>query len=114
MEYLAAAYLVEPEVHTGQIPALLGVHANGRLPTARVGVAAWLAALKPTLINQLITDNALMFASSAAVTELPSDEARAAVVAGVLAAAVHEDASPDWTVTRSALVHSGLSDQLCA
>jgi hypothetical protein len=112
MEYLAAAYLVEREVHTGQIPALLGVHANGRLPIARVGVAAWLAALKPTLINKLIADNALMFASSAAVTELPSDEARAAVVAGVLAAAVHEDASPDWTVTRSALVHSGLSDQL--
>jgi hypothetical protein len=42
MEYLAAAYLVEREVHTGQIPALLGVHANGRLPIARVGVAAWL------------------------------------------------------------------------
>jgi hypothetical protein len=114
VEYLAAAYLVERRVRAGQVPVLLGVHANGRLPTARVGVAAWLAALEPTLINRLITDNALMFASAAAVTELPSDEARTAVVAGLLTAATTGDAEPAWSLDRSALIHPGLGDQLAA
>jgi len=113
VEYLAAAYLLTRGVHAGQVPVLLGAHANGVLPTARLGVAAWLAALEPALIDRLITDNALMFASSA-VTELPSDEARAAVVAGLLAAAATGDASPDCSLNQSALINPGLAGQLAA
>ncbi|HEX5405109.1 MAG TPA: toll/interleukin-1 receptor domain-containing protein [Pseudonocardiaceae bacterium] len=112
MEYLAAAYLVERRVHADRVPELLGVPASGRLPTARIGVAAWLAALRPSLIDRLLVDNAVMFAASAAVTELPSDDARAAVVAAVLAAAAGDEESVEWSVDPSALVHSGLDEQL--
>lgn len=112
LEYLAAAYLVERGNRAGQIPVLLGVHANGLLPTERIGVASWLAALAPDLVVRLFTDNAAMFASTAAVVELPSDEARAALVRGLLEAAAREDAEPDWRLERAGLVHAGLTEQL--
>ncbi|MEU4667507.1 hypothetical protein AB0F91_05930 [Amycolatopsis sp. NPDC023774] len=112
LEYLAAAYLVERGIRAGQVPVLLGVHANGVLPTARIGVASWLAALAPDLVARLFTDNAAMFASTAAVVELPSDEARAALVKGLLEAAARDDAEPDWRLDRAGLLHSGLTEQL--
>lgn len=112
LEYLAAAYLVERGIRAGQIPVLLGVHPNGLLPTARVGVASWLAALAPDLVIRLFTDNAAMFASVSAVVELPSDEARAALVRGLLEAAGRDDAEPDWRLDRAGLVHAGLAEQL--
>ncbi|WP_235783455.1 hypothetical protein [Amycolatopsis orientalis] len=112
LEYLAATYLVERGIKVAQIPALLGVHANGLLPTARIGVASWLAALAPDLVVQLFTDNAATFASSAAVVELPSDEARAALVKGLLEAAARDDAKPDWRLDRTGLLHAGLTEQL--
>ncbi|WP_254897368.1 hypothetical protein [Amycolatopsis sp. Hca4] len=112
LEYLAAAYLVERGIRAGQIPVLLGVHANGVLPNARIGVASWLAALAPDLVARLFTDNAAMFASTAAVVELPSDEARAALVKGLLEAAAQDDAEPDWRLDRAGLLHAGLTEQL--
>jgi hypothetical protein len=112
LEYLAAAYLVERGVRAGQVPVLLGVHANGLLPAARIGVASWLAALAPELVVRLFAENATMFASAAAVIELPSDEARAALVQGLLEAATREDAEPDWRLDRTGLIHAGLADQL--
>ncbi|ADJ47564.1 hypothetical protein AMES_5739 [Amycolatopsis mediterranei S699] len=112
LEYLAAAYLVQRGIRAGQIPVLLGVHVNGLLPTPRIGVASWLAALAPDLVAQLFIDNAAMFASAAAVVELPSDEARAALVKGLLEAAARDDAEPDWRLDRTGLLHAGLTEQL--
>ncbi|VVJ21482.1 Uncharacterised protein [Amycolatopsis camponoti] len=112
LEYLAAAYLVERGIRAGQIPVLLGVHANGLLPTARIGIASWLAALAPDLVAGLIAGNAAMFASTAAVVELPSDEVRAAVVKGLLEAAARDDVEPDWRLDRAGLLHAGLAEQL--
>jgi hypothetical protein len=108
-EYLAAAYLVRRGVSEVQVPALLGVHSNGLLPTERIGVAAWLAALRPALVKDLLAANAPMFASSP--VELPSDRARAALVGGLLDAAA-DDVGPDWGVDVGALAHIGLVDIL--
>lgn len=88
------------------------MHANGLLPTARIGVASRLAALAPDLVERLFTDNAAMFASTATVAELPSDEARVALVKGLLEAAAREDAEPDWRLERTGLILAGLSEHL--
>ena len=112
VEYLTAAYLVERKLQRGQVPALLGVHSNGLVPTSRVGVAAWIGALQPGLIEELIHANALMFASAGAVTELPSDAVRAAVVAALLDHAASGKIDPDWSVDPALLVHDSLEAQL--
>jgi len=107
-EYLAAAYLVDRGVAREQVDALLAVSRSGVLPTARIGVAAWLAALRPELVEPLIGRNAAAFAESAAIAELPSDRARAAVVAGLLEAAAAEELRPDWGLDLAGLRHDGL------
>jgi hypothetical protein len=112
VEYLTAAYLVERKLQRGQVPALLGMHSNGLLPTSRIGVAAWLGALRPGLIEGLIHANALVFASAGAVTELPSDAVRAAVVAALLDHAASGQIHTDWSVDPALLAHASLEAQL--
>lgn len=112
VEYLTAAYLVERKLQPGQASALLGVHSNGLLPAIRLGVAAWLGALQPRLVESLIYANALMLASSGAATELPSDAMRAAVVAALLDHAAYGEIDPDWSVDPALLVHTSLDSEL--
>ncbi|WP_216207021.1 hypothetical protein [Amycolatopsis aidingensis] len=112
VEYSTAAYLVERKLQPGQVPALLGVHSNGLLPTSRLGVAAWLGALQPGLVESLVHANALMFASSGAATELPSDAIRAAVVAALLDHAASGKIHTDWRVDPALLVHTSLEAEL--
>ncbi|MFJ9782483.1 hypothetical protein ACIRSS_23080 [Amycolatopsis sp. NPDC101161] len=110
VEYLAAAYLVERGIAPGQVPALLGVHSNGLIPGERAGVAAWLAALQPWLVEGLLASNALTFASAS--VELPTDAARAAVVTGLLTAAASDGLSTAWGTDLTGLAHPGLAEQL--
>lgn len=110
-EFLAAKYLVDRNASPAQIRVLLAVHANGRLPAARIGVAAWLAALKPELVLDMIKNNALMFAEAAATAELPLEAARV-VVTSLLESAAQEKQPPAWSLDLAPLRHSGLSDQL--
>lgn len=112
VEYSTAAYLVERKLQPGQVPALLGVHSNGLLPSSRLGVAAWLGALQPGLVESLVHANALMFASSGAATELPSDAIREAVVSALLVQAASGEIDPDWNVDPVLLVHSFLEAEL--
>lgn len=108
VEYSAATYLVDRGLHPGQVPALLGVHANGLLPAARLGVAVWLGALQPRLIENLIHANALMLASAGTATEFPSDAVRRAVVAALLEQAATGEIETDWRVDPALLVHPNL------
>ncbi|WP_052685261.1 hypothetical protein [Lentzea aerocolonigenes] len=112
VEYLAAAYLVERHAEPEQIGALLGTNSNGVVPFSRVGIAAWLAALKPGLVEQLIADNVETFAFSAATVELSSDTARAAVVEAVLEASARDELDPRWDLDLTGLVHATLEEQL--
>ncbi|MGH3870749.1 MAG: hypothetical protein ACRDSR_04410 [Pseudonocardiaceae bacterium] len=110
-EYLAASYLADRGVAAAQLPALLGVHHNGLLPGVMVGVATWFAAMRPTLVTQLITDNAQAF--TAAAVELPT-QARAAVVDGLLREAACAELGPEWGLDLSGLVHPELDAQLAS
>ncbi|NGY65058.1 hypothetical protein G7043_39710 [Lentzea sp. NEAU-D13] len=112
VEYLAAAYLVDRRATPEQVATLLGADANGVLPTSRIGVAAWIAALKPELVERLIADNVETFAFSAAAVEISSDPARAAVVEALLDAAARDDQQPRWNLDLTGLVHSTLEGQL--
>ncbi|ONI87994.1 hypothetical protein ALI22I_19810 [Saccharothrix sp. ALI-22-I] len=111
-EYLAAAYLVDRDAAPEQVADLLGTSVNGVLPPSRIGVASWLAALKPRLVEQLIADNVTTFAFSAATVELTSDTARAAVVEALLDTAARDDQMPESGLDLKGLVHSALEDQL--
>lgn len=108
-EYLAASYLADRGVAPAQLPALLGVHPNGLLPGAMVGVTAWLATVKPTLVTRLIVENAQAFA--AAGVEQPP-QVRAAVVDDLLRQAACAELGPEWGLDLSGLAHSGLDEQL--
>jgi hypothetical protein len=110
-EFLAAKYLMDRDASPLQVRALLAVHANGRLPAARLGVAAWLSVLKPELVLDVIKDNALMFAQAAVTAELPVESIKA-VVTALLESAAREEQPPEWTLDLAPLRHSGLSDQL--
>lgn len=109
-EYLAASYLADRGITAAQLPALLGVHPNGLLPGTTVGVAAWLAAVRPALVTGLIADNARAFA--AAGVELPSTQTRAAVVDGLLRQAARAELGPEWGLDLLGLAHPGLDEQL--
>jgi hypothetical protein len=112
VEYLTAAYLVERKLQPGQVPALLGVHSNGLLPTSRLGTAAWLGALKPTLVQDLIHANVAMFVSAAAATELPSDAIREAVVTALLDHVARGEIGTIWKVDPALLIYPSLETEL--
>ena len=109
-EFLAAEYLVERRVSRQQVRALLGVQADGLVPGPVIAVAAWLAALKPALAEDLIARNALAFAQAG--IELPSHDLRAAVVDGLLAAAASGDTDLVPRLDLAALAHPELETQL--
>jgi len=77
-----------------------------------VPIVAWLAALAPDLVRELVADNAPALATMSAAVELPDGAARAAIVGGLLDAAGRSEAQPDWSSPPSALVHRDLEDQL--
>ena len=109
-EFLAAAYLSERRVDRRQLPALLGVRADGVLPGVMTGVAAWAGALNPELVGELVVANGVVFAQAA--VELPSYHLRALAVEGVLAKAATGDADPVWGLDLSQLAHPGLEATL--
>jgi hypothetical protein len=111
-EFLAAEYLVERQVARPQVRALLGVQAAGLVPGPVIAVAAWLAARRPALVEDLIARNALAFAEAG--IELPSHDVRAAVVGGLLDAAASGDIDPAPGTDLSSLTHPGLEAQLLA
>ena len=109
-EFLAAEYLVRRHVTRAQVRALLGVQADRLIPGPMIGVAAWLAALKPDLAEDLIARNALAFAQAG--IEMPSDDVRAAIVSGLLSAAASGDIDPERGLGLESLAHPGLKEQL--
>ncbi len=109
-EYLAAAYLAERNVNRPQLDALLGIHGHGVLPGPVFGVAAWLAALRPELVDDLMAANALGFTQTG--VELPSEAVRALVVTGILDRAARAEIDLDWGLDLSPLAHTALEQQL--
>lgn len=108
-EYLAAAYLAERNVSRPQLDALLGIH-DGMLPGPALGVAAWIAAVKPELVDDLVAANA--FGLTQTGVELPSDAVRASVVTGILDRAARADIDLDWGLDLAPLAHADLTKQL--
>ena len=109
-EYLAAEYLASRRITRQQLPALLGAQADGRLPGPLTGVAAWLGALRPELVDDLAAANAAELAKAG--VQLPSGQLREVVVGGVLKRAAAGDLDVAWGLDLSPLVHAGLEDQL--
>ncbi|MET9225829.1 hypothetical protein [Lentzea sp. NPDC003310] len=109
-EYLAASYLVDRNVSAGQVPALLGVHESGVLPPARVELATWLCALAPGLVEPLLATNAVWFADTSAVVELPPGLPRSLVCAGLLESARRNAQEPRWDLNLTGLSHPGLEE----
>ncbi len=107
-EYLAADYISQRRITRAQLSALLGT-VDGVLPGPLVGVAAWLAALRPDLTQDLVGANALAFARSG--VEL-AEPARVTVIEGLLASAAVGDIDPEWGMDLSSLAHPGLDEQL--
>ncbi len=109
-EYLAADYLCQRRITRAQLPALFGT-IDGLLPGPLVGVAAWLAALRPDLVRDLLDANALAFARSGIELAQP---ARVRVVDGLIAAAAAGDLDAEWGLDLSSLAHPGLEAQLAS
>ena len=109
-EYLAAEYVVQRRITRPQLPALLGVNADGLLPGAMAGIAAWITALQPELTGDLLAGNAAAFIQAG--VELPTGEARAAVVGGVLAKAAQGDTDLLWGQDLSVLAYPELETHL--
>jgi hypothetical protein len=111
-EFLAAAYLVDRRASENQVTDLVGARKTGVVPASMIPVVAWLAALAPDSIRNIVVDNAYALAAAAAAVELPDGRARAVVVGGLLDAAARNEAEPDWSIAPSTLVHNGLEAQL--
>ena len=109
-DYLAAEYLIQRQVTRPQLPALLGVNADGLLPGAMAGVAAWITALQPELTGDLLAGNAAALIQAG--IELPSDQARVAVVAGILAQAATGNTDLQWGQDLSWLAYPELETHL--
>ncbi len=109
-EYLAASYLLDRGLSERRVLRLLDVHANGLLPAARVGVAAWLTALEPELIPHLAADNAVALIHSG--IEIQSDAVRAALVEALFRHVAERGLAVEWELDLSVVVHPGLAEQL--
>ncbi|QBI18861.1 hypothetical protein ER308_04420 [Egibacter rhizosphaerae] len=110
-EHLAATYLTGRGITRRQLHDLLGVHYDV-LPGSMVGVAAWLAALNPGLVDDLVAANALAFVQAG--VELPSEGVLAAIVDRLLEQAAAGELDPAWQADLAPLAHSGLEAQLGA
>jgi hypothetical protein len=109
-EYLAAEYVVQRRITRPQLPALLGVNADGLLPGAMAGVAAWITALQPGLTGDLLAGNAASFIQAG--VELPGAEARVAIVGAILAKAAKGDTDLLWGQDLSVLAYPDLETHL--
>ena len=109
-EFLAAEYLCKRQIGPAQVPALLSVQADGALPGPVMGVAAWIGALNPDLVDDLAAANAAGLALAG--VELPSDRLRRVVVDGVLTRAAAGDIDVAPGLDLSPLVHPALEAQL--
>ncbi|GLW96084.1 hypothetical protein Misp02_01710 [Microtetraspora sp. NBRC 16547] len=108
-EFLAAYFLVVRKIGRAQLKGVLGVHAEGKLPGAMMGVAAWLGALKPSLIEDLIVGNALGLAQTGVAL---SSDVRAKIVDSLLMLASTGNIDPWWQIDLSVLSHPDLEAQL--
>ncbi len=111
-EFLAAAYLIDRQASQNQIADLTGTRSTRALPAAMIPVLAWLAALSPDAVHDIVRDNAHVLAAAAAAVELPDGRARSVVVDRLLDAAGRHEARPDWSIAASTLVHNDLEAQL--
>lgn len=110
-EYLAAKYLLDRKVAVSRTRQLLDVHPHsGIIPAARIGVAAWLLALDPGLLGELIDANAEALIESG--VEVHSGEIRAELVRAFLSQVVEGGVAPDWGLDLSVVSHAGLSGRL--
>jgi hypothetical protein len=111
-EFLAASYLVDRRASEDQIADLVGARTTGVVPAPMIPIVAWLAAIAPDSIHDIVVNNAYALASAAAAVELPDGQARAVIVGGLLDAAARNELQPDWSIPPSTLVHAGLEAQL--
>lgn len=109
-EYLAARYLARRRVSTPQLRALIGVQPSGVMPATMSGLVAWLTSLRPDLTRGLLRQNALALLRT--TEELPTDEAKAEVVSGLLEGAGRGELAPEWGVDLGVLTYDGLQRQL--
>lgn len=109
-EYLTARYVVERNITHGQLRRLLSVRDDDRIPGVLAGVTAWLAAIAPGLVEDLVAANAVALVQTG--VEIPSDDVRAAVVRALLTKAAEGDTDPDWGLDLTALAYPGLSAEL--
>jgi hypothetical protein len=109
-EYLAARYVVDRKITHAQLRGLLGVRDDGRVPGVLAGVTAWLAAIAPGLVEDLVAANAVALVQTG--VEIPSDDVRAAVVRALLTKASEGDTDPDWGLDLTALAYPGLTVDL--
>lgn len=111
-EYLAAKYLTTRQITRAQARDLLAVSETGLVPGALTGVLAWLAALNPALVDDLVPVNAMALVQAG--VEIPSDSVRARVVAALLDQAADGDIDLDWGLDLSSLAYPGMDAVLLA
>lgn len=111
-EYLAASYLLERDIARPTLRALLGVQDNGLLPSARIGVAGWLMARDPRLVEDLAPDNAVALIQSG--IEFPSEQVRAALLDGLFRQVSGDGLVVEWGLDLDVLAYPGLEAQLAA
>ena len=111
-EYLAANYIALRSPTPTQAQQLLRTSQDGVLPGRLVGIASWLGAHAPELVEHVVADNPLIFAQSGA--ELPDAELRRTVVRAMLAAASRGDLEWTWMVDLTMLGYPEIADDLLA
>lgn len=109
-EYLAAKYITTRQITRAQVRDLLVVSEAGLVPGALAGVLAWLAALDPQLVDDLVPANAMALAQTG--IEIPSDAVRARVTAALLGQAADGDIDLDWGLDLRGLAYPGMEDAL--
>lgn len=109
-EYLAAMYITTRQITRAQVRDLLVVSEAGLVPGALAGVLAWLAAIDPQLVDDLVPANAMALAQTG--VEIPSDGVRARVVSALLDQAADGDIDLDWGLDLRGLAYPGLEAAL--
>lgn len=109
-EYFAASYLASRTPTVAQAQQLLRLSTDGVLPGRLAGLASWLGAITPDLVEHVVAHNPLVFAQSGA--ELPDAELRRAVVRAMLAAAAQGDLEWTWIVDLTTLDYPEMADDL--
>lgn len=111
-EFLAADYVRSRRPTRAQAQEILRLSDSGILPGRLAGLASWVGALAPSLVEHIIPENPVVFAQSG--VELATSELRGMVVRALLDAAARGDLEWTWTVDLSALSYPRLSQDLLA